>query len=436
MPVAVLMGVIFVLAMCGGSSRPDVLGLVVLRPVLLIALLYYLYLPVTVTTRDVRSLMILLALFAGWILVQLLPIPNTLWRALPGHARFAGADSLIGATPWRPISLVPEVTLNALVSLLTPFVMVIGLETAGVRAKRAIPLVLMMLALVGALFVLAQVAMGSGPIYDVPHPTASGLFANRNHQALSLAIGIPYAALWASSKTDMIAPTARFGIASIAIVFIAGAIAVTGSRAGVALGAIGIVSLPFVVPARLWQVRTARIGAAVVCCVLLLFVGATIYFDRAQSVSRLFQMQDLSREGRIEFLPVTWSILRDFLPFGAGVSVFDPIYRTYEPDWALHLGYFNRAHNDWLDLVLGGGVVAGLLLLSLILLLGRAGWRGVRDRQHRNWTIAGVTALVQVGMASTVDYPLRTPLMAGVFALLCVAVLAPPVEPVPGRKRR
>lgn len=411
------------LAFLGGSSRPDTFALVALRPILLAALFCLAILPQTFDARTLRPLLILLGLFATWIVFQLVPLPSGLWSALPGHQRFVMADSLIEATPWRPISLVPDVTFGALVDLLVPLVLLIALGMSGPRGRRVAPEIIIAVAMLGVFFAVVQSLTGSGPMYRVSYPTISGIFANRNHQALMLAIGIPFAALWVRDGGLLRVPTnVRMMVGGLCILLFLGTILITGSRAGLVLGMLGLVAVPGILPTT-W-LRDRRIWSISVALVAMLFAGI-IYFGRAQSVDRLMTMQGTGGEGRIEFLPITWTILRDFFPFGAGISVFDPIYRVYEPDWALHTGYFNRAHNDWLDLVLGGGAVAAILALALCIVLARAVANGFKQREQRYSTIAAATALLQIAIASGVDYPLRTPLLSGVFTLICVLLFVP-----------
>lgn len=433
-PFAVLLCVFIALALFGGSSRPDTLALVVLRPILLSGLLCLAVLPQSMDVRPLRPLLILLGLFAAWIVFQLIPLPASLWQSLPGHQRFVMADTLIAATPWRPISMAPDVTFGALIDLLVPLILLIALGMSGTRGRRVAPEIVLAIAMLGVVFALIQSLTGIGPMYRVSYPTISGIFANRNHQALMLAIGIPFAALWIRQGGLLRIPTSvRAIVGGLCVLLFLGTILITGSRAGLVLGGLGVVAVPFILPTGWLRDRRVRRASIALAAVAVLLVTGIVYLGRAQSVDRLMMMQGMGGEGRIEFLPISWAILKDFFPFGTGISVFDPIYRVYEPDWALHTGYFNRAHNDWLDLVLGGGAVAGILVLALCGVLARAAIQGLSQRDQRNSTVAAATALLQIAIASGVDYPLRTPLLSGVFTLVCVLLIVPaaPSRPTP-----
>ena len=77
--------------------------------------------------------------------------------------------------------------------------------------------------------------------------------------------------------------------------------------------------------------------------------------------------------------------------------------------------YINRAHNDWAEWWLEGGVpLALLLLLGLVLLL----WRSVAAWRHGGeaaiWRRAAIVGIWLVLLHSLSDYPLRTTALAGV----------------------
>jgi O-antigen ligase len=122
---------------------------------------------------------------------------------------------------------------------------------------------------------------------------------------------------------------------------------------------------------------------------------------------------------------------RTFLPFGAGFGTFDPVYRRFEPDSLLSTIYLNQAHNEPMQLAIEGGLVALLLLLLFLVWWVQAAVRAVRrsdsvSRRALAMAMAGATLILM--LSSLVDYPLRTPLLSGVFAIACV-------ELVRGRRR-
>src|SRR5262249_55379503 len=130
---------------------------------------------------------------------------------------------------------------------------------------------------------------------------------------------------------------------------------------------------------------------------------------------------------RITNLPPLWQTARAFFPWGSGFGSFDSVYRHFEPRALLSTIYMNQAHNEPLQLLIEGGAPAIVLLLLF------AGW-WVRTPGsalfvaeipgRRAMGVAGVATSIILMLSSLVDYPLRTPLLAGVFVFAWVEMMA------------
>ena len=105
----------------GGSSWANAPTLIVLRPVSVLMLGYAL---ATMRRDDLRhgsSLLILSGLIITLTILHLVPLPPALWRALPGRAIVAELDAALKLDAvWRPLSLAPDATWNALFFLAAP----------------------------------------------------------------------------------------------------------------------------------------------------------------------------------------------------------------------------------------------------------------------------------------------------------------------------
>lgn len=67
-------------------------------------------------------------------------------------------------------------------------------------------------------------------------------------------------------------------------------------------------------------------------------------------------------DGRVAFARNTTEAAKTFMPFGAGVGSFVPVYATFEkPQDLMSEGYANHAHDDFLEIWLETGA-AGLIL--------------------------------------------------------------------------
>jgi O-antigen ligase len=425
-----LLILLFACFLMGGASRVDVLSLVILQPLAVICTGIFL-----VFGRDIRwdaikiPLLVLVAL-AAIMAVQLIPLPPDLWMALPGHGQFGSSARVAGLEqPWRPISVTPDLTIDSLVSLSTPLAVLVGFASLPAERTRALLPYLVGGVTLSAVVGLAQLASGGrGPLYfyDVTNIGSSvGLFANRNHQAVLLAMGWPMLAVWATLRTNRPTGGARLLIALALALFFVPMILVAGSRAGLVLGAVGLAAA-FLVQKRgalnlrrfeRWKVMLAAASMVAVIAV----IGSAILFSRDEALERTSSMA-LSEEARFTYLPTIWRILGDFFPVGTGFGSFDPVFRVYEPLAILAPRYFNHAHNDLLELILVGGLPAAALLVAFLAWLAKRAFRVLRARHGgASLTFArlGLTVTVMLLLSSLVDYPLRTPLLAALFAVGC-----------------
>jgi O-antigen ligase len=119
------------------------------------------------------------------------------------------------------------------------------------------------------------------------------------------------------------------------------------------------------------------------------------------------------------------------MPLGSGFGTFDPVYRMFEQPTTLLRPYVNHAHNDWLELLLEGGIpAAGLALAALFWFVLRTTgvWRSTHGGKssHALLARAGWIIIALFLFHSVLDYPLRTTANAAVFAL-AAALLLPPL---------
>jgi O-antigen ligase len=427
----VLVGFLVLCALGGGGSRADVLSLVFLWPACVLCATIMLALPGAWDFRGVRVPLALLAGYALVIAAQLIPLPPDMWTALPGHARFAQAAEAAGmAQPWRPISLTPDLTINALMALLPAATVLIGL--AGTAPSRRRTLLFVVIAIACASMLLGVVQLSGSPhgpayLYRITHNgVAVGLFANRNHQAAFLACCLPLLRLWTlmpqpHRELRRLRLWSALGIGALMTAMIL----ITGSRAGIVLGGLGIAIAYFIAPLprdpeAAWWKRAVH-HLAWILPVILAFV--VLFFGRALSVERLSLLQDPSAEQRIANAPLTLRMATDFFPFGSGFGSFDPVFRVYEPDSALAMTYFNHAHNDLVELILSGGAPAAILLLLLLAWVLKSTFQSFRPYHWRSTASlaarGGGAIVLLLMLGSLVDYPLRTPFLSAIFALAC-----------------
>ena len=416
----------------GGSARGDAAPLIVLRPVAAVLLGFGLWQVRAGQMKRHKLLLVLALAIAALPALQLVPLPFAVWSGLPGRAQVVDIDAIAGLGQIaRPLSLAPDATLNALWSLLVPAAaLCVGIQLDRQRRERLLPA---MLGLIGAsaLFGLLQLLQGGdSPLYfyDITNVnSAVGLFANRNHQAVLLAMALPMLALWAT-------PDRRPGMirllgGSVALLSLIPMILITGSRAGAIAGLAALLSViliarfgsgsePASASPRRRRVHLAGIAGAAAAVTAL--IGLTVAFGRAEAWERLqqvFHEDDL----RFRILPTLAQMFPKYWPFGTGLGAFEKIFQADEPDALLGPVYMNHAHNDWLEAALTGGVPAIVLLLAAGMLTLCSVYRHFVRRSGRaapdRFARLGLIVIVLAGLASISDYPLRTPLFQVVFVI-------------------
>ena len=423
----------------GGSSKTFITSLLYVRPIAILCLGVLLILPAQRDWRGLRLPAGLLALFATWICLQLVPLPPSLWTMIPGRAPFLEASAAMGMPqPWRPLTLSIDLTLASLFTLAPAAAVLVAYAgfTSQERA-RTVPTVLCIV-VASTLVALIQVAGGESSAAYLYTPTSRdlpvGLLANRNHQAALLALGLPVLTLWLRGRAARGWHSRRgrqaeqasllYSLGAVmAVLFILVAL-VSGSRAGLILCTGGLIASAILfsrsIRSLTFRARWTIIGGSIIA--LLIVVLLATVFGRALVLDRL-DTTGISSDQRFRAFPVLVNLMRTYFPFGSGMGTFDPVFRMFEPDADLDRGFFNNAHNDLVELIITGGLPA------LALLMGFAGWlltrltAAIRGRKlidsavARGWV--GLAVILLLLAASVFDYPLRTPLLSMIFAIAC-----------------
>ena len=400
------------------------------------------------TPLPARRALIFCAALAAVPLLQLIPLPPGLWTALPGRAPVAEAARLaFGAPRWEPLTLTPASTAQAALSLVPAFAMfgITLLMTPGDRRKLSI--VAIAACVIEALLGIAQIAGGPAsslrPFQTTSLDAAVGLFANPNHFALAITVAIVLAAAWSATALQAMmdrSPRRSVDSGPIAVAFLAatatfvffiGVIA-SRSRAGLALSLLALASGLTVAPWRPagWGLR--RMLAIVAGCAATIIVAALVLAP-AQFAALITRFVEGGGYGdRLVFAVKTAAIARQSLPFGTGVGSFVPVYALHEDATSTTTAIVNRAHCDWIEIVLESGVFGALFLATFCIWFARSAlrvWRQSVPPGGATIDLALVRAatliIALIGLHSLIEYPLRTAGMAAFFALACGLLFEP-----------
>jgi O-antigen ligase len=429
-------------ALFGGTSRPDQIHHAVLRPSAALFLIPALYLLGRQCWREEFVLLSLLGCLVVWMGLQLIPLPPHAWQSLPGRGAIAQLDHLAGLDDtWRPLALSPTRGLNALSGLVVPTAALL----LAISVRSTTQLIFHVILAVGvANAALGFVQLAAGPdsqfyLYAYAPASASfGLFANRNHGAVFSVLALLIVARLMCESYLANKPGLAWTKVAYPLIFfvLLLSVLVTGSRTAlfalfIALTAgslqalaLASASLEAADGRRRHKRSDLRWFAALLAASALGLIALFIGLERAPALERLLA-QDPIADLRWRALPILQEMVGTHWLWGSGFGSFDVIYQTYEPTDLLMVAYFNQAHNDWLQLVIEGGVPACLLLVGLILwaaltigAIMRDHNRGVAKVQAIFW----IATILVMGSASLTDYPLRTPIYQAMGVWLMVAL--------------
>jgi O-antigen ligase len=400
-----------------------------------------------------RPLLVALGLLLVYPLLQLVPLPDALWRALPGHAeyiavleRFASPDTGLAG---RPISVVPVATEFGWLALLPPLACLVV-----VRALAPADVVRLLLAMavftgVHGLLGLLQVGAGGGSVLYLgnvyAHGMATGTFVNRGHFAAMLAMMLPVIVglllfdIRQGRRGGRRRRGAEANVVSQRALMFASAVLIllslffTRSRAGIATALVGLAfSSILLVRAR----AGLRHGNLIVGALVVVGIALAALIGLAPILERFEPDQlRLSGEGRFAIYAATIRAAIEFLPFGSGLSTFASVFPRFQS--GVFGGYIDYAHNDYLQFFMEVGLVApvivALLLAAYVMRMGEL----LRRDRARSFTVLQIAAgvgLLPMMLHSLFDFALHMPANAMWFATLAGVMLHPGVGDDAGKR--
>jgi len=407
-----------------------------------------------------RPVMVAIGVLVVYPLVQLVPLPEVVWRALPGHGEYASVldryAGEAGARAWRAISVIPTATEYGWLALLPPLAcFVCALRLSSSHVARLMLLFVVLAGAEGVLGLLQVGPSGGGMLYfgneEPGQYVAIGTFVNRNHLAALLAMALPviiglivYSMRPGRHNVhhNVRAPSSE-ATAKRALLFGTGVIVLvcllfTRSRAGIATGVAGLACAGVVLvraaaarahPSRL---RTANLIAA---ALILISAGIALAIGIGPILRGLApQALHSSADFRWAIYAATWDGAIQFLPFGSGLSTYAGVFPRFQVTDAG--GYIDYAHNDYLQALMELGLAAPVIIGLLIVAWAKRCRELLRDEAARSFTLlqlAAALAMVPMMLHSFFDFALHMPANAMWFAALAGVMFHHGVErdPVP-----
>ena len=345
------------------------------------------------------------------------------------------------------LSVYPPATREAVWELAAAgglFLLLVNQFAAG-RRRETFASALVLFAFFLAVFAILQGLSFSGKIYwSWPAPRGSspfGPFINRNHYAAWGLMVLPLAWAKFSERRSRLELRAFWGL----VVLVVGiSILFSRSRAGLGLFLLAFPLYAWLSrrgrarPARVHPERALALGLGLVLLAGLatLAVDSGALSARWPALEELFIRPEALDQHRWQIWRDTWPMIRDHLWLGSGLGTYGVLSDSYRSFYS-NLRWL-QAHNDYLQWLAETGLVGAGLAVWFLVALARAGadkLRAAASGTERRLVAAALTGCLLVLLHSLVDFPLRIPANALLFAAL-LAMIAAPASPTRAAERR
>ncbi len=384
----------------------------------------------------------LFALWIGYTAFQVLPLPPALLAILsPTAYEHYSAAVAAGFSPLPTLSLDPGATVTMLQKI-SAYVAMFFLTLVLINSRRRVKLMLIVLTLIGTVEafhgILAYVGRGHFVIWypGIAGNSVSGTYVNRNHFAGLMEITIPaavglllarstihYGRGWREllrSAMDFVLKDS--GWISFCLLIMFAALILSSSRGGVAalVFSVGLVTaLAVLFRGRGSAESRVPLKLGVVAVVGVAWLGAGGIVEKLGNVGLASNRGDI-REA-------LYGMFGDFWLTGSGAGTFQWVFPAYKTE-ALGGGYYEHAHNDFLELLVEQGVIGFALLgaaICIVLFKIVSAYLRRRDPLMRGalfFSFCGATSLLVHGL---VDFNLNIPANAALFfVMLSVGLVA------------
>jgi len=353
------------------------------------------------------------------------------------------SDALVAGLP-TTISVDPPATMRALMRLLTDAsVLWLSMQLFR-RASRALLLLQAIAGIVATYaaygLVLAIAARGAIPFFDAPNSgfAVRSTFVNQNSFATYAGLGlivttaltlrlyrhtVPNAAGIASFRlSNFIAATGQRGA-----LYLCGGLLVlvallgTASRGGILSTALGVFAVVMLTTTRQRSLRGDKLEAIafVTAAIAITFV---VFGDRF--VGRI-AATGFGDSGRLAVYAIAVRAILDSPLLGFGYGTFADVFPMYRDQSISNYEVWDLAHNTYIEVWLGLGIVFGTALIAAIGLLVVKCFVGAIKRQHDSIApVVATGAALTVGVHALVDFSLQMQAVSLTFMALLGAGVA------------
>lgn len=279
---------------------------------------------------------------------------------------------------------------------------------------------------------------------------ARGSFVYQNHfanylaLALSVAIGLLLSQLssertkrsWRQLFRDILSTvlSAKMMLRLAMILMVIGLV-MSRSRMG---NAAFFAALILVALLALWfYKRPPALLKPLVVSILLLDMLLVSSMFGLEKLQERYQDTSFASEARDEVVRDSLPLLSEHAWTGSGGGTFYTIFPAVQPK--AYSGFYDHAHNDYLQFAIELGIPVSGLLLAWLLWLSYLALQVMRTHDHkleRGLSFAALMALVHMALHSTVDFSLQAPANALLFLTILMLILICHAQPAKLTRRR
>ncbi len=387
-----------------------------------------------------RWILILLTVWTMYILLQITPLPYTWVAQLSPQATYLHslASPDLTLPKFITLSVDPHLTTVALLKSVS-YVLLFGLTLLLINSRHRLRWLAYILvfsglfqALYSSLMTLSGLEYGFFHHKTVGAGVATGTFVNRNHLAgylemcLAVGIGLLIAQLEDTSNTNwrgrlrswlnwILSSKMRLRLYLVVMVI---ALVLTRSRMGntAFFSSLLVAGLLGLVLSR-YATRATMTLLASLIVIDLLIVGAWFGIDQ---VKQRLEQTSFATESRDEMdIYVLRSYWDDYFLTGSGLGSFYSVFPRYRG--ADIQGYYDHAHNDYLEIGAETGLI-GFTLLGSTIILSLAMALVAQYRRHnalcRGMAFGAIMGIIAMLIHSTVDFNLQIPANAATFMII------------------
>ena len=258
-------------------------------------------------------------------------------------------------------------------------------------------------------------------IYEAQFAQPFGSFVNRHNFAayMEMAIAVPLGLIFSGAvqRDKRLIYVTAIGLMGIALIL-------SGSRGGlVSLLAEIVFILILAAKTRGSGQIALKIGLAVL--LIGVIVGGSMLIGGESSLTRIAETSasnDISTN-RTHIWNVTLQVIKNNLPFGAGIGAFAAAYTPY--DTMNGIERVEQAHNDYLQILADAGIVGLLLAGFFVYGLFRTGLKNIKTDNilRRGVAIGALAGCFAILVHSLFDFVLHTTAVTVLFLILASLVV-------------